>query len=328
MRRRSRGVHRALATCAVAVVALGLAGTAAAAFKVPRSGVIVEGRSIAGLKLGDSRARALAIFGRLNRCDTTAAYEGVTCEASITGRTVVTFDALGRAIVISTDNRTNTSAPRVVANRNLEVFATRAGIGGGLMSGRLRAHYGARLKKASIRGFQTRPPLYVTGPAGFLTAFNVVGGLVTGGQVDWVTVARRFQPSLSVTPPSAGPGAVVHVAAHGLLPGAPYRLELALPGQTRVLVAVASAAADGGLALDVPFDGLLTETLLDALAPGATPPPATLRLDALESADPENPVPRRRPSARSGSGRCASRRPSSWPPWRRRSRSTTPSPST
>ena len=276
--------HRVIAIGVSALAMAGMVGAASAA-AAPRTALIVEGRSIGGLKLGDTRARAAAIFGSLKRCTRNTDQLGSQCELGFDSHVSATFDLLGRVEALTAFYRTNVSQPIVPPLLRDRRFATRRGVGAALMSGRLSHFYGARLKKAPGPGVSLRPPLYVTGPPGNVTAFEYVGALI-GGQVTRVTVARWLKPAVAVTPASAGPGSVVHVAASGLLPGAPERVSLVFSRRNvRVLAASVTAAADGTIALDVPFDGQLTEALLDAFPPGTTPPAATVRVDALQAPD-------------------------------------------
>lgn len=293
MERRSRSRRRrVIAIAATALAVAGMVGAASAAAK-PRTALIVEGRSIGGLKLGDTRARAAAIFGSVSQCSRTSDQLGRECELGANSHVEATFDLLGRAVAISAWYRTNVSQPVVPPLLRDGRYATRRGVGAALMSGRLKHFYGARLKKATGPGVSGRPPLYVTGPAGSLTAFEYVGAL-KGGQVTTVTVARWLKPAVTVAPASAGPGSVVHVAASGLLPGAPYRVSLVFsPHKTGVLAGVATAAADGRVALDVPFDGALTEALLDAFPPATAPPAAAVRVEALQAPDDDSEFPGR-----------------------------------
>ena len=284
--------HRLIAIAASALAVAGMVGAASAAAK-PRTALIVEGRSIGGLKLGDTRGRAAAIFGSVKRCTRNTDQLGSECELGFDSHVTATFDLLGRVEALTAFYRTNVSQPIVPPLLRDGRYATRRGVGAALMSGRLRHFYGARLKKAPGAGTSLRPPLYVTGPPGYVTAFEYVGAL-KGGQVTHVTVARWLKPAVAVTPASAGPGSVVHVAASGLLPGAPERVSLVFGKRNvRVLAATVAAAANGTVALDLPYDGQLTEALLDAFAPGTTPPAATVRIDALEAPGDDSEVPSR-----------------------------------
>ncbi len=236
--------QRVIAAVISALAVAGMAGAASAAAK-PRTALIVEGRSIGGLTLGDTRARAAAIFGSVKRCTRSTDQLGSECELGFDSHVTATFDLLGRAEALTAFYRTNVSQPIVPPLLRDRRYATRRGVGAALMSGRLRHFYGARLKKATGPGNSPRPPLYVTGPRGYVTAFEYVGAL-KGGQVTHVTVARWLKPAVTVTPASAGPGSVVRVAASGLLPGAPERVSLVFGTRNiRVLAAAVTAAANG-----------------------------------------------------------------------------------
>ena len=249
--------------------------------------LIVEGRSIAGVHIGDSRAQVAHRWGApAGRCRTNPAWDGTVCEHL--EHLEVTYDGTNHVAGILVEGRVNVTQPRVTGNVRRGVYATRAGIGPFVAQTTIIRHYGRKLTLLPRRG--TDPGFggvnrtwVVRRPAGRATLFGVEGasGGRNGGQITRVAVVRVLTPVVT-GPARLGPGTVAPVAADGLVPGLPYRVEALFPGTTDpVPLAAMPADARGHGQATIAYDGALAEAMASASAATAGDVPGTLRVVAM-----------------------------------------------
>lgn len=266
-----------VSAAALALTVALLAGPATdGAFADPRGGLIVEGRSIAGLALGDTKERMLALWGRPHKadhrpgCDEQTSNTGVAalCRYS-NGR--VWLDWTGHVIGMDVFGGPFERV-RVRPSRRRGTFATRAGVGPGLLWRRAITLYRGRLVRT--RTISDLGEWMLRGSGDAITLVSV--GTVTATRiVGSVGVFRRLRPALALATQTVGPGLALVVRATGLLPGSRYQLQVSYddyrraarlrPGEADYQVAAvehAIAGVDGTLTLTVPYEGAL-QGLLD-----------------------------------------------------------------
>jgi hypothetical protein len=254
-----RGIRALLAVAALAL-------PAAAQARFAPTALIVEGRSIAGVHIGDTRAQVVRAWGPPDdRCSHVPVYRGTVCEHL--GHLEVTYDGTSHVVAINAGYRVNVTQTRITGNARRGIYATRAGIGPVVAQNTIIRHYGKRLTLLPRRidpGFgHVSRTWIVRGPAGRVTLFGVTGssGGRNGGQTIYMTVARALRPVVT-GPPRLAVGTVAPVSAEGLVPGLPYRFEALFPGATEpVPLASVTADARGHAEATVAYDGPLAQTL-------------------------------------------------------------------
>jgi hypothetical protein len=253
--------------------------------------LIVEGRSIAGVHVGDSRAQVVHRWGAPDDpCRRSPEWNGTVCDHL--GHLQVTYDGTSHVVAILVTGRVNVTQPRVPANARRGVYATRAGIGPFVAQNTIVRHYGRKLTLLPRRtdpGFGgVNRTWVVRGPAGRVTLFGVEGasGGRNGGQITRVTVARALVPVIT-GPARLGLGTVAPVAADGLVPGLPYRVDALFPGSADpVPLAATRADARGHIQVTVAYDGALAEALAAASTATAGDLAGSLRAVAMDGDEP------------------------------------------
>lgn len=273
------------------VVALLLAATlalpAAAQARFAPTALIVEGHSIAGVHIGDTRAQAEHAWGKpTDRCRSIPVYDGTVCE--FLEHLTVTFDGTRHVTAINANYRVNvTQRHPITGNRRRGIFATRAGIGPVVAQNTMLHHYGKRaapLPRRTDPGFGGVDRTWVVrGPAGRVTLFGVVGANrgPNGGQITNMTVARELTPVIT-GPARLGVGSVAPVVADGLVPGLPYRVEVLFGGADPVPLAPMQADAQGHAQASVAYDGALAVELATRSAAVTGDLAGTLRVVAMD----------------------------------------------
>ncbi len=252
--------------------------------------LIVEGRSIAGVHIGDTRAQVVRAWGPPDgRCTRVPVYRGTTCEHL--GHLHVTYDGTDHVAAITADYRVNVTQTRIRGDRRRGIYATRAGIGPVVAQNTIIRHYGRKLTLLPRRtdpGFGGVDRTWVVrGPAGRLTLFGVTGssGGRNGGQIIDMTVARARTPVVT-GPARLGVGAVAPVSADGLVPGLPYRFEVLFPGAAEP-VGLASVTSDarGHAEAAIAYDGPLAEALAAKSTAISGDLAGSLRIAALDGVE-------------------------------------------
>lgn len=235
----------------------------------PRGGLIVEGRSVAGLALGDTRERMLTLWGRPRRCDEQTDNSGVAALCRYR-RGSVWLDWTGHVIGV-----TGYGGPlefvRVRPSRRRGTFATREGVGPGLYWERVRKLYAGRLERTPR--FSDLGEFIVKGSGDTITLIekSTVGGStkILGS----MGVFRRLRPALAPVA-AVGPGSPLVVRATGLVPGSLYELQVSYdefrrvsdlklgdPEHGWVAAEHAVAGVDGTLTFTIPYEGALQKLL-------------------------------------------------------------------
>jgi hypothetical protein len=265
------------------------ASPAAARVRFAPTTLIVEGRSIAGVHVGDTRAQVTRAWGPPDkRCDGTTTYLGVICH--YLEHLEVTYDGTAHVVAISADYRVNVTQARIVGNARRRIYATRSGIGPIVAQNTLLRHYGARLTllpKRTDPGFGGVDRTWILhGPAGRVTLFGVVGasGGRNGGQTIHMTVARALTPSVA-GPARLDIGGSAPVSADGLVPGTPYRFEVSFPGAEPVPLASVTADAAGHAQATIAYDGALAAALAVGSTAVSGDVAGALRLQALDGTE-------------------------------------------
>lgn len=275
-----------LALLSVAALAL----PAAAQARLAPTALIVEGRSIAGVHIADTRAQVVRAWGPPDdRCTRVPVYRGTTCEHL--GHLHVTYDGTNHVAAITADYRVNVTQTRIRGDRRRGIYATRAGIGPVVAQNTIIRHHGRRLTLLPRRtdpGFGGVSRTWIVrGPAGRVTLFGVTGssGGRNGGQIIDMTIARALAPVVT-GPPRLGVGSVAPVSAEGLVPGLPYRFEALFPGAGEP-VALASVTADarGHAEATIAYDGPLAQTLAAESTAIAGDLAGSLRIAALDGVE-------------------------------------------
>jgi hypothetical protein len=252
--------------------------------------LIVEGRSIAGVHIGDSRAQVVRAWGPPDeRCTRVPVYSGTTCEHL--GHLHVTYEGTGHVAAIKADYRVNVTQTRIRGDRRRGIYATRAGIGPVVAQNTIIRHYGRKLALLPRRtdpGFGgVNRTWVVRGPAGRVTLFGVAGssGGRNGGQIIYMTVARALSPVVA-GPARLGAGTVAPVSADGLVPGLPYRFEVLFPGAPEpVGLASVTAGPRGRAEATIAYDGPLAEALAAQSTAISGDVAGSLRIAALDGAE-------------------------------------------
>lgn len=272
---------------------------AAAQARVAPTALIVEGRSIAGVHIGDTRAKVTQRWGPLtDRCSNIPVYAGTVCE--YLDHLEVTYDGTARVLAVTAWLRVNVTQRIIVGNARLGHYATRAGIGPAVAQNTLIRHYRkrlVRLPRGTDAGFSHVDRTWVVrGPAGRVTVFGVTGGSRgrNGGQTVYVTVAGALAPVVE-GPARLGVGTVAPLSADGLLPGLPYRVEALLSGTTDpVPLATMRADANGHAEAVVAYDGPLSVAVATESAAVIGDLAGSLRVVAMDGLE-APPVGARRP---------------------------------
>ena len=248
---------------AVALIALAvLAAPAAAQARTPPTALIAPGQAIAGVHIGDTRARVTALWGPpLVGCRRRPTWIGTVCEQL--NNVNVTYDGTGHVVGIDASIRLNVTQTRIVRDAVHGFYATRDGIGPGVAQNVMLRRFGSRarlLPRSLYPGFGGVDRAWVVrGPAHRLTLFGVVGANrgPRGGQITHVTVARELTPVVA-GPARISPGETPTVTAQDLVPGHLYQLQATFPeAADPIPLATVRADASGRASAPVSYDGTL-----------------------------------------------------------------------